>query len=116
VAVTALFFRRLRRFVLAIGVTPPAAVFLFFTTRWLALDYTPCCESEVLDYQRCPSTSASIAGWIAWVVSVVVVAVAAYWVQRVILAAVGLWFDAKPLNISSLPDNSAPGVDGPKVS
>lgn len=114
-AIIALALRSLRKFVLAIGATPPAAVFLFFTTRWLALDYTPGCEAEVPDFQRCPSPSASISGWIAFIVCLVAVAVAAYWAQRVIQAVVGLWFDSKPQSIASSLDQSAASVDGPKV-
>jgi len=98
-AVVALAFRRSRRIVLAVGITPPAAVFLFFSTRWLALDYTPGCEAKVPDFQRCPSISASVVGWILWAVGVVVIAFAAFWAQRVVQAAIGLWFDTKSIKL-----------------
>ena len=82
-AVIALLIRQFRRFVLSVGITPVAAVFLFFTTRWLALDYTPGCEAKVPDFRHCPSTLANVVGWIAWVIGVIAVVVAAYWAQLI---------------------------------
>jgi hypothetical protein len=98
-AIPALIFRRSRKFVFTLGATPSAAVFLFFATRWLALDYSPGCEAKVPDFQRCPSIFANIAGWFAWTIGVVAVAVCAYWGQKVIQAAGSLWFDTKPINL-----------------
>lgn len=98
-AVITLAFRRCRRFVLSVGITPPVSVLLFFTTRWLALDYTPGCEAKVADFQRCPSISASVVGWIALAVGIVIVAVSGYGAQRVVQAAIGIWFDTEPIKL-----------------
>jgi len=112
-ALITLMFSRLRRFSLAIFSTPPAAAVLFFLTRWTVIDSSPVCGPDI-EWDRCPSTQADTLGWLAWGLGIITVGVGAYWLQRVIQAAIALWFDSKPLSISSPPIRSEAGVDSPK--
>lgn len=113
-ALAALLFRRLRRFSLAIFSTPPAAAILFFLTRWTVIDNSPICGPDP-EWNRCPSTQANMLGWSAWVLGIIAIAVAAYWAQRAIQAAIALWFYTKPISISNFPISSTGRIDGPKV-
>lgn len=113
-ALIALIFRPLRRFSLAVFSAPPAAASLLFLTRWSVIDNSQVCGPDP-EWDRCPSTYANTMGLIAWVIGIIVVAVAAYLVQKVIQAAIGLWFDSKPLSLFSRPNNSATRVDPPEM-
>jgi hypothetical protein len=110
----ALIFRPLRRFSLAVFSTPPAVAVLLFFTRWSVIDNSRVCGPDP-EWDRCPSTYANIMGWVAWVIGIIVVAVAAYWAQKVIQAAIGLWFDSRPLSLFCRPNNSATRVDPPEM-
>jgi hypothetical protein len=94
-ALITLIFRPLRRFSLAVFSTPPAAAVLLFITRWSVIDNSRVCGPNP-EWDRCPTTAADVMGWVAWTIGVIAVPVAAYWLQRVIQAAIGLWFDSKP--------------------
>lgn len=113
-ALIALLFRPWRPFSLSVFSTPPEAAVLLFLTRRSVIDSSPVCGPDP-EWDRCPSTSANIVGWAAWAIGIIVVAVAAYWVQRVIQAAIGLWFDSRPLSLFSRPNNSATRVDPPEM-
>ena len=98
-ALIALIFRPLRRFALAVLAAPPAAIILFYFTRWWTLDNTPGCEVDVPDFSRCPSPTANIIGWVAWILSISIVSFTAYWIQRVFLAGIYLFINKRPISL-----------------
>jgi hypothetical protein len=89
---------RLRRFALAICTTPPAAVAFLFFVGWAINDSGPVCGPDP-EWDRCPSFAIRIAGWLAWTLGIFAVAVGAYWGQKVIEAAITLWFDTKAIKL-----------------
>jgi hypothetical protein len=97
-AILALGFRRSRRFVLAILLTPPIAVILLYLCSWSVLDSGAVCGPNP-EWDRCPSDTARIAGWSIWAGATVVTACGAYWAQKVLKGAIALWFDSAPMSI-----------------
>jgi hypothetical protein len=100
VAIVALIFRPFRRLAPAVFLTPPSSVFLFFVCRWATIDRGAVCGPDP-EWDRCPTIFANIAGWIAWGIGTVAIAFGFYWLQQLIRAGFGLWFDSetKPLRL-----------------
>ena len=79
-----LIIRPLRRYCLAVLLTPPLAVFSMFMIGWTVLDSGPICGPNP-ELDRCPSVMARIIGWTVWLALVIGFAVASYLAQRVFL-------------------------------
>ena len=97
-AILAMRFRRSRPYALAILVTPPIAVILLFLCGWSILDSGTVCGPDP-EWDRCPTTLARILGWSIWVASTMVTAYGAFWAQKVLKAAISLWFDSPLMSI-----------------
>jgi hypothetical protein len=100
VALFALLFRPLRRFIFAIVLTPPVSVFFLFLCRWVVIDNAPVCGTNP-EWDRCPSATSNWLGWTVWLVGTVAIGIGAYWAQRAVQAAIRLWFDSKPMSLFS---------------
>ena len=98
VACLVMFFRNMRRFALAALITPPAAVFALILCRWAVLDSGPVCGPDP-EWNRCPSTTASVTGWVVWIVGSIAIAAGAFLLQRVLEAAMNLLFDSEPMTL-----------------
>jgi hypothetical protein len=80
--------RPLRKFTLAVLITPPVAVFSLFLMWWIVLDSGQVCGPDP-EWDRCPATTIRIIGWICWFVLVSGSALAAYFAQRVFQTGAG---------------------------
>ena len=97
-AAGAMGFKISRRYALAILVTPPLAVILFFVCGWSILDSGSVCGPN-REWDRCPTSLARGLGWSIWVVATLLTAFGAYKAQQVLRAAISLWFDSAPIRI-----------------
>lgn len=98
VAYVAMFSRTMRRFALSILITPPTAVVTLILCRWAVLDSGPVCGPDP-EWNRCPSTMASVTGWVVWIVGSIAIAAGAFLLQRVLEAAMNLLFDSEPMTL-----------------
>ena len=90
-----LIIRPLRRVCLAVLVTPPFAVFSLYMIWWGVNDSAPVCGPD-LEWDRCPSNTARILGWTAWLAVVVGSAIASYFLQRVVRTGSSSFLFRKP--------------------
>ena len=91
-ALTALAFRSLRRFLMMLLITPPTAVLLYYFTAWTLIDNSPLCGPN-LEWDHCPSIGARVLAFISLSLAVAVVAFAGFWAQRLFLTRAGLFPD-----------------------
>jgi hypothetical protein len=61
-------------------------------------DMSPVCGPD-LEWDHCASPSARLTALVVLLVITCIATIAAYWGQKVIQAAVGLWFDSEPLGL-----------------
>ena len=87
----------LRRFTLAILITPPAAVSLYFICGLLPNTQTVC--GPDLIWGNCTSTRAELGGWAIWLVASLVALAVGYWGQRVLQSVLRHGFDSAPMSI-----------------
>lgn len=99
IAIVTVLIRRVRRFALAVLFTPPTSLFLLYLCRGAVLDSSPVCGPDP-KWDRCPTVAANIFGWAAWAIGTAAIGAGAYWCQRAIGAAAGLWFDSRPKPLS----------------
>lgn len=97
-AAAAMVFRSSRRFALAILATPPVAVILLFLCGWSILDSGPVCGPDP-EWDRCPSWQARTLGWSLCAVAILLTAWGASLAQKVLEAAISLWFHRTPTRI-----------------
>jgi hypothetical protein len=97
-AILAMGFRSSRRYAVAILVTPPVAVILFFFCGWSILDSGTVCGPNP-EWDRCPTPLARALGWTIWLAFTLLTAYGAYWAQKVLKAALSLWFDSELMSI-----------------
>jgi hypothetical protein len=87
----------LRRFTLAILITPPAAVSLYFICG-LIPDTEAVCGPDLI-WGNCTSTRAEVSGWAIWLACSLLAVAAGYWGQRVLQNALRHGFDSAPMSI-----------------
>jgi len=83
---------------LAILITPPATVVLFFLCGWSILDSGSVCGPDP-EWDRCPTSLARVLGWSIWAAATLLTVIGAYWAQKVLEAAISLWSDSAPIRI-----------------
>ena len=104
-ALLCVIFRPVRRFCLAVLVTPPFAVFSLLFMRWGVNDSAPVCGPN-LEWDRCPSITARIIGWTVWLTLVIGLAVTSYFMQRVVrTGASSFLFRNSPTTLFGNTDN-----------
>jgi hypothetical protein len=87
----------LRRFTLAILITPPAAVSLYFICGLIPNTQTVC--GPDLFWGNCTSTRAELGGWAIWLAFSLFAMAVGYWGQRVLQSALRHGFDSAPMSI-----------------
>lgn len=87
----------LRRFTLAILITPPAAISLYFVCG-LIPNTTHVCGTELI-WGNCASTRAEISGWAIWLTCSLCAVLLGYWGQRLLHSALRHWFNSAPMSI-----------------
>lgn len=97
-ALLAIAIRPLHRFALAAFLTPPAAVISLILIRWTVIDSAPVCGPDS-EWDRCPSPFSQGAGWVAWLLVTIAVALIGYWAQRLFRERGHLFFQSEPTTI-----------------
>lgn len=97
-SILALMVRPLRPVALAILLTPPSFVFLFFFMAWTLNDLGPVCGPDP-EWDHCPSFATRLLAWAILLLATSITAISAYWAQRVLAAAAHLWADTRPISI-----------------
>lgn len=87
----------LRRFTLAILITPPAAISLYFICGLIPNTQAVC--GPDLIWGNCTSTRAELSGWAIWVACSLCAMAIGYWGQRVLHHALRQWFNSAPMSI-----------------
>src|SRR5271170_4977495 len=95
-AAIAVAIRPLRRFTLAALALPAISLPLALIIRWSVLDSGAVCGPNP-EWDRCPTATASLFGWVVWIAGTIAIGIGAYWAQRGIQAAIHLWFDSEPM-------------------
>lgn len=96
-ALLSLAIPSLRRFTLAIFITPPAAVSLYYICG--LIPNTPMvCGTDTM-WGNCASTRAELTGWAIWLVCSLLAMAIGYWGQRLLHAALRTGFDSAPMSI-----------------
>lgn len=96
-ALISLAIRPLRRFALAILITPPAAISLYFICGLIPNTQVVC--GPDLIWGSCTSTRAELSGWAIWLTCSLCAMLLGYWGQRVLHNALRHWFDSAPMSI-----------------
>jgi len=96
-ALISLAISPLRRFSLAILITPPSAVSLYYICG-LIPNTSFACGPELM-WGNCSSTRAEITGWAIWLACSLCAMLLGYWGQRILHNALRHWFDSAPMSI-----------------
>ncbi|HEY2472786.1 MAG TPA: hypothetical protein VGI45_33685 [Terracidiphilus sp.] len=96
-AMLSLAIPSLRRFTLAILITPPAAVSLYYICGLIPNTPMVCGPDAV--WGNCSSTRAELTGWAIWLVCSLCAMAIGYWGQRVLHTALRHWFNSAPMSI-----------------
>ena len=96
-ALLALAIPPLRRFALAILITPPAAVSLYYICGLIPNTHAACGPDFI--WGNCPSATAEFAGWAIWLASSLCAIGVGYWGQRFLHSALRSWFNSGPMSI-----------------
>lgn len=87
----------LRRFTLAILITPPAAVSLYYICG-LIPNTSFACGPDLM-WGNCSSTRAELTGWAIWLACSLCAMAVGYWGQRILQSLLRHWFDSAPMGI-----------------
>ena len=87
----------LRRFSLAILITPPAAVSLYYICG-LIPNTSMACGPDLM-FGNCSSTRAEITGWAIWLVCSLCAIAIGYWGQRILNSKLRNLFNSAPMSI-----------------
>jgi hypothetical protein len=96
-ALISLVIPRLRPFALAILITPPAAVSLYYICG-LIPNTTMACGPDLM-WGNCSSARAEITGWAIWLVCSICAIAVGYWGQRLLQSALRTGFNSSPMSI-----------------
>lgn len=96
-ALIALAIPRLRPFALAILITPPAAVSLYYICG-LIPNTSFACGPDLM-WGNCSSTRAEITGWAIWLVCSLCAIAVGFWGQRILQRALHVGFNSAPMSI-----------------
>jgi len=96
-ALISLAIRPLHRFTLAILITPPAAISLYFICGLLPNTQAVC--GPDLIWGNCATTRAELSGWAIWLACSFCAMLLGYWGQRVLHSALRHWFDSAPMSL-----------------
>ena len=96
-ALISLVIPRLRPFALAILITPPAAVSLYYICG-LIPNTTMACGPDLM-WGNCSSARAEITGWAIWLVCSLCAIAVGYWGQRLLQSALRTGFNSSPMSI-----------------
>ena len=97
-ALISLTIRPLRRFALAILITPTAAVSLYFICGAIIPNNQTVCSPDAI-WGNCANTQAELLGWAIWLACSVFATAVGFWGQRVLHNALRLWFQSSPMSI-----------------
>lgn len=87
----------LRRFTLAIFITPPAAVSLYYICGLIPNTHAAC--GPDLMWGNCSSNTAELAGWGIWLACSLCAMAIGLWGQRVLQRALRAWFNSDAMSI-----------------
>ena len=96
-ALVSLAIPPLRRFSLAILITPPAAVSLYYICG-LIPNSSMACGPDLM-FGNCSSTRAEITGWAIWLVCSLCAIAVGYWGQAILHNGLRKWFNSAPMGI-----------------
>lgn len=96
-ALISLAIRPLHRFTLAILITPPAAISLYFICGLLPNSQAVC--GPDLIWGNCANRQAEISGWAIWLACSLCAMGAGYWGQRFLRNLLRHWFDSAPMSL-----------------
>ena len=96
-ALISLAIPRLRPFALAILITPPAAVSLYYICG-LIPNTTLACGPDMM-WGNCSSTGAEITGWAIWLVCSLCAIAVGFWGQRILQRALRICFNSSPMSL-----------------
>jgi hypothetical protein len=96
-ALLCLGIHSLRRFTLAVFITPPAAVSLYYICGLIPTSQAACGPDFI--WGNCPSTTAELAGWAIWLACSACAIAVGYWGQRFLQRALRLWFNSGAMSI-----------------
>ena len=96
-ALISLAIPSLRRFTLAILITPPAAISLYYICGLIPNTQMVCGPDAV--WGNCSSTRAELTGWAIWLACSLCAMAVGYWGQRVLQNALRHWFNSAPMSI-----------------
>jgi len=96
-AVISLGIPSLRRFTLAIFITPPAAVSLYYICGLIPNTHAAC--GPDFAWGNCSSTTAELAGWGIWLVCSLCAMAIGFWGQRLLQRALRTWFNSAAMGI-----------------
>ena len=96
-ALVSLAVPSLRRFTLAILITPPAAVSLYYICGLIPNSQAACGPDFV--WGNCPSTTAEIAGWAIWLICSLGAIAVGFWGQRILQSLLKHGFNSAPMSI-----------------
>jgi hypothetical protein len=109
------FIAPLRRFSLAIFLSLPACVVSMFLVGWTVNDKASVCGPNP-EWDRCPSTTARVTGWAAWLAITIGAALVGYWGQRAFAVGRSLLFQSEPTTIFRESfKNSSARIDPPET-
>jgi hypothetical protein len=97
-ALLSLAIPSLRRFTLAILITPPAAVSLYYICGALIPNNRMVCGPDAI-WGNCASTGAEITGWVIWLACSLCAMAVGYWGQRLLHGALRAWFASSPMSL-----------------
>lgn len=96
-ALISLAIPALRRFTLAILITPPSAISLYFICGLIPNTQAVC--GPDLIWSNCASTRAELGGWAIWLTCSLSAMAIGYWGQGLLHAALRQWFNSAPMSI-----------------
>ena len=96
-AMISLMIPSLRRFTLAILITPPAAVSLYYICGLIPNTQAACGPDFI--WGNCASTRAEMTGWAIWLACSLCAMLAGYWGQQMLHHRLRQWFDSAPMSI-----------------
>ena len=96
-ALISLGIPRLRPLALAILITPPAAVSLYYICG-LIPNTSFACGPDMM-WGNCSSTRAEITGWAIWLVCSLGAIAVGFWGQRILKRALRIGFNSAPMSI-----------------
>lgn len=97
-ALISLAISPLRRFALAILITPTAAVSLYFICGAVIPNNQMVCGPDAI-WGNCANTRAELLGWAIWLACSALAMIVGFWGQRVLHNALRLWFDSSAMSI-----------------